>query len=100
RLLYFMDFDDLDVFKGIIAYPSIIIADKESEVDEEEIQYCYFEELEQALEAYFERKKRPFLQSKMTEDVWNFLEDDIAELQEKMLNTYDTLEKVLGKPKA
>lgn len=99
RLQYFMDFDDLDVFKGIVAYPSILIADKE-EVKEQEIQYCYFEELDQALEAYFERMKRPFYQSNMRDDVWNFLEDNIGELNDKMLTTYDTLEKVLGKPKA
>lgn len=100
RLRYFMAFEDLDVFKGIIAYPSILIADKEKEVSEQEIQYCYFEELDQALEAYFERKKRPFLQSKMKDDVWNFLSEDVAELNEKLLTTYETLEQVLGKPKA
>ncbi|MFJ7308824.1 Eco57I restriction-modification methylase domain-containing protein [Peribacillus frigoritolerans] len=100
RLQYFMDFDDLDVFKGIIAYPSILIADKEIEVKEQEIQYCYFEELDQALEAYFDRMKRLFLQSNMREDVWNFLEDNIGELNEKMLTNYGTLEQVLGKPKA
>ncbi|MFA1710257.1 Eco57I restriction-modification methylase domain-containing protein [Peribacillus frigoritolerans] len=100
RLKYFMDFDDLDVFKGIIAYPSILIADKENDVKEEAIQYCYFEEVDQALEAYFESKKRPFLQSKMKVDVWNFLEDQIGELNEKLLNNYDTLEQVLGQPKA
>ncbi|RFU60737.1 Eco57I restriction-modification methylase domain-containing protein [Peribacillus glennii] len=100
RLRYFMDFDDLDVFKNIVAYPSIIILDKEKDVSEQEIQYCYFEELDQALGAYFERKKRPFYQSKMRDDVWNFLEDNIGALNQKMLTTYDTLEKVLGKPKA
>lgn len=100
KLQYFMDFDDLDVFKGIIAYPSILIADKEEVVKEQEIQYCYFEELDQALEAYFQRKKRSFFQSKMKDDVWNFLENHIGEFNEKLLTTYDTLEQVLGKPKA
>lgn len=100
RLQYFMDFEDLDVFKGIVAYPAILIADKEKDVKDQAIQYCYFEELDQALEAYFEREKRLFPQSKMKDDVWNFLADDVGELNEKLLTTYNTLEQVLGKPKA
>ena len=100
RLQYFMDFEDLDVFKGIVAYPAILIADKEKDVKDQAIQYCYFEELDQALEAYFEREKRLFPQSKMKDDVWNFLADDVGELNEKLLTTYNTLEQVLGEPKA
>lgn len=100
RIRYFMDFDDLDVFKGIIAYPSIFIADKEENVEEQEIHYCHFNELDQALDSYFESKWRPYLQSKVKPDVWNFLEDHINELNEKLLNNYNTLEEVLGKPKA
>lgn len=100
RIRYFMDFDDLDVFKGIIAYPSILIADKEERVKEQEIQYCHFNELDQALDAYFEREWRPYLQSKVKAEVWNFLEDHIHELNEKLLTEYKTLEEVLGKPKA
>jgi Eco57I restriction-modification methylase/TaqI-like C-terminal specificity domain len=101
RIRYFIDFNDLDIFKGIVAYPSIFIADKEKDVKEQEIQYCHFEELDhQSLEVDFQRKKRPFLQSKMKEDVWNFLEESIEELNKKLLTTYDTLEQVLGQPKA
>ncbi|MGR5908733.1 hypothetical protein ACT7DL_26970 [Bacillus paranthracis] len=36
----------------------------------------------------------------MKDDVWNFLADDVGELNEKLLTTYNTLEQVLGEPKA
>jgi Eco57I restriction-modification methylase len=100
RIRYFMNFDDLDVFKGIVAYPSIFIADKEQDVIDQEIKYCHFEELDQALDAYFESNWRPFLQSKVRPDGWNFLEDDIQQLNEKVLKKYKTLQQVLGEPKA
>lgn len=100
RIRYFMNFSDLDVFKGVIAYPSIFIADKEKNVEEQVIKYCYFDELDQALDAYFERQQRPFLQSNMKPEVWNFLEDHINELNERLLTNYSTLEEVLGRPKA
>ncbi|ARK21872.1 Eco57I restriction-modification methylase domain-containing protein [Sporosarcina ureae] len=100
RIRYFMDFDDLDVFKGIIAYPSIFIADKEKGFKDHEIKYCHFEELDIALDSYFEKNWRPYQQSDMVPDTWNFLESNIYALNEKLLTKYDTLGNILGKPNA
>lgn len=100
RIQYFIDFDDLDVFKGIVAYPSIFIADKDRNVAEQDIQYCYFEKMNGSLESYFEQNKRIYFQSKMEDNVWNFLEDNIYNLNNKLLTKYNTLEEVIGKPSA
>lgn len=98
---YFIDFDDLDVFKNIIAYPSILIAGLKQENQKlEDTQYCYFEYLDTAIENYFSTNKRLYPQEKISPDVWNFLEDEIGELNEKLLNKYKTLESILGNPNA
>ncbi len=65
---YFLDFADLDVFKGIIAYPSIIVAGREKK-PLLPTQYCYFEDLDTTIETYFKEHVRLYPQEKIKNDV-------------------------------
>lgn len=94
-----VDFGDLQVFEGVTTYPAITVLRKVSAPAETSIQILSLaQNLPDNLEQYFAQEHGTMQQSRLSEQSWQLEDETLAQLRQKLVQGYPTLQEVYGSP--
>lgn len=103
KIKSFLDFGDLEVFPGVIAYPSIIILEKdptnEKAKQKNQIQYCLFTQLTNNIANQLLNNGFYFEQGFLNSEEWIFKDVEYLKLFKKLNKKFSRLDNRLGSPK-
>lgn len=103
KIKTFIDFGDLEVFEGVIAYPSIIILEKDSSIinrNNNIIKHCYFETLDIDIPTYIKENTKLFNQKQFGSEEWIFKDDNYKDFVNELNDNLSNFTDIVGLPKA
>ena len=94
-----VDFGDLQVFEGVTTYPAITVLRKTPATAETSIQILSLaQNLPDNLEQYFAQEHGTMQQSRLGVQSWQLEDETLAQLRQKLVQGYPTLQEVYGSP--
>ena len=94
-----VDFGDLQIFDGVTTYPSILIIKKTAASDAHELSFWKVNNVPgDAFQAAWENAAGPYLQSALGSGSWEFEEERLRLLREKIRTGRKILKEVYGPP--
>jgi len=94
-----VDFGDLQLFEGVTTYPAILTLTKEAPVDGGVLRFLTVSgELPQDLGAMFAAKATAMPRARLGSGSWQFEDDQLARLRDKIVSGRKTLGEVYGAP--
>lgn len=103
KIKYFIDFGDLEVFEGVVAYPSIIVLEKEGNIlnrNNNVIKQSNITTLDIDIPTYIKENTKLFNQRQFDDMEWVFKDDAYKEFINKLGDTLSNFIDVIGMPKS
>lgn len=97
----FIDFGDLDIFKGISAYPAIVILEKENNLKQRNInifKYCLFKDIDINVKGYISENGTLYNQLNLDGEEWVFESTDYRKVYKSIEERHKNLEEILNTP--
>jgi hypothetical protein len=93
-----VDFGDLQIFEGVTTYPAILTLRKGDADDGGTVTFLKVEELPKDLEAEFAAHAHVMPRARLGEGSWQFEDEPLAKLRDKIVKGKKTLGEVYGAP--
>ena len=93
-----VDFGDLQLFEGVTTYPAIVTLKKGGAADDGTLAFLNVETVPGDLDVAFAAAARPMLRARLGRGSWQFEDDTLAALRDKLASGRPTLREVYGSP--